>query len=130
MDELRTIGERIKYVCTALKISQNAMAKELSMSSGNFSDLVTGKRLPSDRFYKDIKFFYGISTEWLKFGTGDMFIYGKYTDREAQIVKMYMSLNKEEQEVAMILLEGLTALLEKRRRENAEQGHTDEAEES
>lgn len=110
MDELKTIGDRIRHVCVILKISQNAMAKELSMSSGNLSDLVTGKRLPSDRFYKDIKLVFGVSTEWLKFGTGDIFIHGKYTDPEARVLKVYMDLGKEEREVAIVLLEALATL--------------------
>lgn len=117
MDQTKKIGNRIKEVCRILKISQNTMAKELSISSGSLSDLVTGKRLPSDKFYKKIRLIYGIRTEWLKFGTGEVFLYGKYTDSEERILQIYENLGKKEQEVVLILLEALSALTEKRQEE-------------
>lgn len=70
MNQISTrMREAIKY----LRISQSALSLELDFSKSYVSSIVNGtNKTPSREFYDKLETRYGISRQWLKYGTGEM----------------------------------------------------------
>ena len=68
------IGERIKEARRAKNLTQQAMADAIGLKRNTVATYEMGKAVPSDRTIADICREFDISEEWLRDGTGDMFI--------------------------------------------------------
>lgn len=69
-----TINERVKYVRQCLQLSQAQFAKALSMSNGYIAGIEINKNKVNDRIIKLICYTFNVNMEWLKNGTGDVFM--------------------------------------------------------
>lgn len=69
---MSTIGERIAMVIEDANIKKVQFAEAIKVDQSFVSQLVAGKRNPSDRTIRDICREYGISREWLVEGKGEM----------------------------------------------------------
>lgn len=71
-------GERLKELRNALEIKQGDFAKKISTTQGHISDIENGRKNLSERTIKLIclESWNGqmVSEEWLKNGTGEMFV--------------------------------------------------------
>lgn len=71
-------GERLKELRNALEIKQGDFAKKISTTQGHISDIENGRKNLSERTIKLIclENWNGqmVSEEWLKNGTGEMFV--------------------------------------------------------
>lgn len=71
-------GERLKKLRNALEIKQGDFAKKISTTQGHISDIENGRKNLSERTIKLIclESWNGqmVSEEWLKNGTGEMFV--------------------------------------------------------
>lgn len=71
-------GERLKELRNALEIKQDDFAKKISTTQGHISDIENGRKNLSKRTIKLIclESWNGqmVSEEWLKNGTGEMFV--------------------------------------------------------
>lgn len=80
-----TINQRIDTLINELKISKTAFANTLKVTQQYISKLVT-TGTPSDILIESICIKYGVNEDWLRYGTGEMFIsktfneetYGKF----------------------------------------------------
>lgn len=67
------IGERIKFLRTALNLNQTEFAKELGIKQGSISKIEKTKKAPSEQLILSICRTFGVSYEWLKEGKGEMY---------------------------------------------------------
>lgn len=65
---------RIKVLREELKLSQAEFAEMLNLKRNSISLIEVGKRNPSDRTILDICNKFNVSEEWLRNGTGEIFI--------------------------------------------------------
>ncbi len=72
MDE--NLNVRIQTLITKLGIKKIEFAKKLGISSPFVSELCSGAKSPSDRTIVDICREYNVNEQWLRYGTGDIFI--------------------------------------------------------
>ena len=68
-----TMGERIGKLLDALKIKKVRFAQRLNIDQSYVSQLVSGKRNPSDWTVADICREFHVSELWLRTGQGEMF---------------------------------------------------------
>ncbi len=85
------MNNRIKDLRSALQLSQEDFATSLNLSRNFVWMLEKGEREPSDRTIKDICRNYNVNEEWLRSGSGEMFIEiskeKKIADLTAQVYK-------------------------------------------
>lgn len=99
------IFERIKYLRKSiLKLSQEDFAKKIGLSRSNIGNIEVGRINVTDRVIGDIIYQYNVNEEWLRNGTGEMFIepdtfsLDKYlksknaTDFEIELVKSFFEI--------------------------------------
>lgn len=68
------LSERIVELIKALGIKKTIFARTLNVSQAFVSQLCSGERIPSDRTIADICREFDVSEEWLRNGTGPMFV--------------------------------------------------------
>lgn len=69
-----TIGMRIGEVIKALGIKKVRFAEQIKVDQSYITQLVNGKRNPSDRTIADICREFHVNEDWLRTGEGEMFI--------------------------------------------------------
>lgn len=69
---MNTIYDRIKEVRKSQKLTQQKFAERLGLKQNTIATYEMGKTEPSDRTVSDICREFGISEEWLRYGTGQM----------------------------------------------------------
>jgi transcriptional regulator with XRE-family HTH domain len=72
--KLSSIGERVKEIRKALKLSQQKFGAKLKVSKSHISNIELGGDYPSDMLIKLFCIEFGINEEWLKYGTGEKYI--------------------------------------------------------
>lgn len=68
------LSERIVELIKALGIKKTIFARTLNVSQAFVSQLCSGERIPSDRTIADICREFDVSEEWLRNGTGPVFV--------------------------------------------------------
>lgn len=68
------IGKRIGAVIEALGIKKVQFAERIKVDQSFISQLVSGKRNPSDRTVADICREFNVDESWLRTGEGEMFV--------------------------------------------------------
>lgn len=69
------INERIRYLRkNELKMSQDDFASKIDISRSNLGNIEIGRIAVTDRVISSICREYNINEEWLRNGTGDMFV--------------------------------------------------------
>lgn len=71
---MELINERIKSIRKALNMKQNEFSKELMISQGHLSDIENGRKDITNKIKEIIILKFNVNEEWLRNGTGDMFI--------------------------------------------------------
>lgn len=69
---MHTIGERIAHVIEDAKVKKVQFAEKIGVDQSYISQLVSGKRMPSDRTIRDICKFYNVRESWLRDGIEPM----------------------------------------------------------
>lgn len=106
---------RIALVRKELGYKQDDFAEKIGLTKNFISLIETGKREPSDRTIKDICREFNVNEEWLRNGTGEMFIEmdkedllmewagrvlgSRSSSFKKNFVKMMMSLTEDEWEM-------------------------------
>lgn len=68
------IGERIKELRKALKMTQAAFGERIGIRQNSVAVIEIGKNTPSDQTIFAICREFRVNEEWLRTGTGDMFV--------------------------------------------------------
>lgn len=82
-----TIGTRIIHLRQSLDLSQDTFGSKIGVTKSTVSLIERGLRTPSDRTVRDICREFSTSEEWLRNGTGDMFVQLSKEDEIAQFVE-------------------------------------------
>lgn len=69
-----TIGERIGKLIEALGMKKVRFAERLKIDQSYVTQLTRGKRNPSDRIISDMCREFNVREEWLRNGSGEMFL--------------------------------------------------------
>lgn len=75
--------DRFKELRKELKLTQEEFGAKMDLSRSYINLIEMGKKIPAERTIKDICRTFGISYEWLMYGTGKMF---KDDDSDAQAI--------------------------------------------
>lgn len=68
------MNARFKELRRELKLTQEEFANKMNLSRSYINLIEMGKKVPADRTIKDICREFGVNEEWLREGTGEMFI--------------------------------------------------------
>lgn len=118
---MESINQRIAAILRTLGVTQTVFAEKIGLSQNYISSICKGRKMPSDRTILDICRAFGVSEEWLRSGTGDMF--GKRSEDEEleqilaeivasddqlikRIIRSCWRLNEPEKEVVCKLIDG------------------------
>ncbi|GHV02461.1 hypothetical protein FACS189485_02890 [Spirochaetia bacterium] len=98
-----TVNQRINEVRQALGHTQEQFAEGIKISKAYQGHIERNGRRVNDRLIRNISRTYGVSEEWLKTGTGDMF--DKFDDfRLEQLTANFKKLDAKAQEFALKLI--------------------------
>lgn len=86
--------ERIAWVRTQFKLSQEEMANRLGLSRNYISLIENGNRTPSDRTIADICREFGVDRVWLETGVGEPFRPRSREDEIATALAKAMNCNE------------------------------------
>ena len=89
------LNERINYLIKSLGMKKTAFAEKLNVSQAFVSQLCSGVKQPSERTIQDICTKFNVNENWLRNGTGEMFI---RLSRNDEIAKFVGELMKEEED--------------------------------
>lgn len=90
---MRTTKDRIKELRKALdNMPQDTFAKKVGLTKNYISLVETGNRSLADRTVKDICRIFDVNEEWLRNGTGEMFV---QKSKDEQIAEMLADIQKE-----------------------------------
>ena len=71
---MEQLSERIRELIRVRRKKKAEFARALNVSQAFVSQLCSGERMPSDRTIADICREFDVSEEWLRTGTGPMFV--------------------------------------------------------
>jgi transcriptional regulator with XRE-family HTH domain len=101
-----TVNQRIGEVRQALGHTQEQFAEGIKISKAYQGHIERNERRVNDRLISNISRTYGVSEDWLKSGTGDMF--DKFDDfRLEQLTRNFKKLDAKAQEYALKLIVSL-----------------------
>lgn len=103
------MNSRLKEIRKWLKMTQQEFSKSLGISRSNLTNIELGKIQVTDRLVKTVCSVHNISEDWLRYGTGDMFInkdnefdilvgqlYAEDDEFKKNIIKTMISLDDED----------------------------------
>lgn len=105
--ESRAIGSRIAEARARLGLSQVALAKILSISSGAVGQYEIGRNLPKSARFEAISKALGVTVEWLLTGDDPEQIRRAQTTTEAEALRIIRKLPDDKREAALAMLQGL-----------------------
>lgn len=71
---MKDISKRIAKLIDSLQISKSDFARVLNISPAYVSKITNSGSIPSDRLLEDICEKFNVNEDWLRTGTGEMFI--------------------------------------------------------
>lgn len=71
---MEQLSERIRELIRVRRKKKSEFARALNVSQAFVSQMCSGERMPSDRTIADICREFDVSEEWLRTGTGPMFV--------------------------------------------------------
>lgn len=90
------MNKRIKELRTSKKLTQQQFADMLNTSRNNIAGYETGSRTPSDAALNNICKTFNVNEEWLRNGTGEMFL--QLTKKEELILWANTALSNESED--------------------------------
>lgn len=97
------MNERFKTLRQHLKLSQKEFGERIGITQSHIASLESGRRDISDRTIKYICEIWGVNEEWIKHGTGEMFIdfvddLKDIDDDTREILKKFQKLNDSDKD--------------------------------
>lgn len=102
-----TISQRIKYLRkNILNLTQDNFSEKIGLSRSNIANIEISRIKFTDRTIKDICREFNVNKEWLRYGSGEIFIendsaFEQYlkensaTDNDIELIKCYLNLDLE-----------------------------------
>jgi transcriptional regulator with XRE-family HTH domain len=105
--EFEGLSERVKELRSALNLSQRQFAKKIFVSQTLVNEIELGKRKIQTRVLHLITYQFNVNIEWLKKGTGKMFIAAPPDARLEHIIEIFHKLDKPLQDYLLDQSKGL-----------------------
>ena len=86
------MNDRIKHIRKSLHMTQDEFATKIGLSRNFIAQVENGTKNPSDRTVSDICREFDVNEEWLRNGTGEMFV---QKSKDEQIAEMLADIQKE-----------------------------------
>ena len=86
------MNDRIKHIRKSLHMTQDEFATKIGLSRNFIAQVENGTKNPSDRTVSDICREFDVNEEWLRNGTGEMFV---HKSKDEQIAEMLADIQKE-----------------------------------
>lgn len=112
-----TFGERLNELIADLKMKKVQFAQEIDVDQSYISQMISGKRKPSDRVIRDICRVGGVNKEWLCDGTGHKKSIPDSLDaladahnlsvKDRDIIKGFLKLDESQRNTVLNMLRGL-----------------------
>ena len=96
------LNDRLSELIDTLGIKKGAFSASIGFSQAHVSMILSGRRPhPSDRFFDAVSRQFQVNAQWLKNGSGDMFVLpgAGITDSDRELIKKYKSLPIPERKV-------------------------------
>jgi transcriptional regulator with XRE-family HTH domain len=100
-----SVNQRIKKLRETLGINQRDFSNLLSLSSGYIAGIEVNLRKVNDRLIKLIAAEFGVNNEWLRNGTGQMFLKQKDNEKTTRLVSLFNDLPPHYQDVILGMIE-------------------------
>jgi transcriptional regulator with XRE-family HTH domain len=84
-----TANQRVKFLRKKLKLTQAEFAKVISVSTSLITYIEQGKRTLNDRYIKLICDSFGVNSQWIKTGKGELY----NEEKEVRISKLLALFN-------------------------------------
>jgi transcriptional regulator with XRE-family HTH domain len=92
----RTVGQRIRDLRVARKLTQEQLAKAIGIKQGSLTQLETGKsKAPASKTLTKLARLFEVDPEWLMTGRGPQHPVSSLGDEESELVLLYRSLSTE-----------------------------------
>ena len=85
------MNERIKRIRKSLNMTQEEFSKKIELSRNFIAQVEIGTKTPSNRTISDICKIFDVNEEWLRNGTGEMFV---QKTKDEQISEMLGEIQK------------------------------------
>jgi transcriptional regulator with XRE-family HTH domain len=108
-----TINKRVRQVRLALELNQRNFCQLLSLSHGYIAGIESEARAVNGRLIKLIVSEFGVSEEWLKTGTGEMFSSPRVDEKSAKLVSLFNDLPPDYKEALFGIIDILRNLRDK-----------------
>lgn len=124
------MNERLKIIRKNLNMTLEEFGKKLGVKNNTISSIETGKNALTDQMIKSVCAIYKVNEDWLRNGTGEMFINDDslldsvkqeydFDDIEIDFIKSYSMLNKSEQAVFRKFLKNYVKKFEQNQRKTS-----------
>lgn len=124
------MNERLKIIRKNLNMTLEEFGKKLGVKNNTISSIETGKNALTDQMIKSVCAIYKVNEDWLRNGTGEMFINDDslldsvkqeydFDDIEINFIKSYSMLNKSEQAVFRKFLKNYVKKFEQNQRKTS-----------
>ena len=102
--------ERLKELRLALGLTSEEFARRIQVTRSSISNFEHGRRMMSSRTIFSICREFGVNENWLRYGTGNMFVHRQFNDviefskshrmgeMASNVLKAYLELTTSEQE--------------------------------
>lgn len=112
-----TFGERLNELISDLNMKKVQFAQEIDVDQSYISQMISGKRTPSDRVIRDICRVGGVNKEWLCEGVGPKKSISDSLDaladahnlsiKDRDIIKGFLKLDEAQRSTVLNMLRGL-----------------------
>lgn len=124
------MNERLKIIRKNLNMTLEEFGKKLGVKNNTISSIETGKNALTDQMIKSVCAIYKVNEDWLRNGTGEMFINDDslldsvkqeydFDDIEINFLKSYSMLNKSDQAVFRKFLKNYVKKFEQNQRKTS-----------
>lgn len=90
------VCDRFKEIRNALNMKQGIFAKEIKTTQGHVSDIENKRKGVSDRVIEIICLKYDVNEDWLRYGTGEMFVPISKSDQIADMISDVLKSDEED----------------------------------
>lgn len=100
------MNDRLKQLRKTLKLTQSEFAKKLNLSQNHISSLENGSRVITTRLLNDLEKTFNININFIKSGTGEMFIKSETTlnNDTKELLSLYNLADDETKHLIKALL--------------------------
>lgn len=96
--DMKTVGQRIRDLRVAKKLTQEQLAKGLGIQQGSVTDLERGvSKSPASHTLTKLARFFEVDPEWLMTGKGSQHPVGALSEKEAELLLVYRALSNDGQ---------------------------------